>query len=352
LRWNAAPYETQYSHKYSFTAEHHSYFKFRGDEEFKFQGDDDVWVFIDDILVIDLGGIHGAAPATVNLATDPRLKHLVRGNIYSFDYFSAERHTTGSNIIITTTIAELCAVTSVAQSLLNVKSFKDSAAVKDIVVVGGLFTGPKGSLLQFSKAPGSVAIAGSYEINSGFILSTEVAIDGAQFTNFNPSGQGVISFWLQSTVAVDKAIQIDFLSNGQVKVSLPTSNIVQETKLVKWLQNIYFNDKKTHRLVIKFLGSPKWFQVFIDDDLNPVLVMKDVDINKELGSTEASMMVSFDNNAFNPIWSNLLLSKLKLEVTAPDPVINVFGNLLLKEQKLIISHSFFIIFLLGKFEIG
>ena len=68
---------------------------------FDFTGDDDVWVFFDKQLGIDLGGVHGAQTAAVDL--DTLMSGKSSGN-YSFDFFFAERHTTESNLMITTSL--------------------------------------------------------------------------------------------------------------------------------------------------------------------------------------------------------------------------------------------------------
>jgi fibro-slime domain-containing protein len=80
-------------HNFHFTTEIHTAFQYQGGENFSFTGDDDVWVFINNQLVIDLGGVHSAETASVALDT----LGLTPGQIYPFDMFQTERHTTQSN---------------------------------------------------------------------------------------------------------------------------------------------------------------------------------------------------------------------------------------------------------------
>jgi fibro-slime domain-containing protein len=70
-------------------------------QTFSFTGDDDVWVFFDKKLGIDLGGVHGASSASVNL--DTLLAGHSAGN-YAFDFYFAERHQTESNLSISTSL--------------------------------------------------------------------------------------------------------------------------------------------------------------------------------------------------------------------------------------------------------
>jgi fibro-slime domain-containing protein len=91
-------------HNFSFTYEIHSSFTYQGGETFNFWGDDDVWVFVNNHLALDLGGVHAGAAGTINLDSQASQLGITPGNTYPFDFFYAERHTTSSEIQISTSI--------------------------------------------------------------------------------------------------------------------------------------------------------------------------------------------------------------------------------------------------------
>jgi fibro-slime domain-containing protein len=123
--WDAQSY-----HNYGFCLESHGNFEYKKKQVFRFRGDDDVWFFINNKLVVDLGGIHGPAEDSVFLDSVgatyvTRLdslgkpiwdnknnrnvvdlvwtsNRLVEGKTYPFDFFFCERHPAGSSLRIRT----------------------------------------------------------------------------------------------------------------------------------------------------------------------------------------------------------------------------------------------------------
>lgn len=89
---------------FHFTTELHTSFQYQGGETFTFRGDDDVWVFINGKLAIDIGGVHGAEEANVNIDMIATEFGLMLGSVYTLDLFQAERRTSESNFRIETTL--------------------------------------------------------------------------------------------------------------------------------------------------------------------------------------------------------------------------------------------------------
>lgn len=119
-------------HNYHFTLEAVTTFTYQGTEFFEFDGDDDLWIFIDNKLVIDLGGLHESARQDINLRltneknraadkstalvlklkedlgiehAEEDLELILRvGQQYDLRMFYAERHTFDSNCCVYTSL--------------------------------------------------------------------------------------------------------------------------------------------------------------------------------------------------------------------------------------------------------
>ncbi|WP_239618169.1 S-layer homology domain-containing protein [Cohnella mopanensis] len=93
------------SRNFHFTIEAHSKFIYRPGDTLTLISDDDAWIFINNKLAIDLGGVHGLLTGTIDLnATNAATLGLIPGQVYDFDLFRAERHTSASSLKITTNI--------------------------------------------------------------------------------------------------------------------------------------------------------------------------------------------------------------------------------------------------------
>lgn len=84
----------------NFCMESHATFIYQPGQTFSFRGDDDVWVFINNKLVVDLGGVHIPKSANVRLDT----LNLTPGQTYKWDLFYCDREACGSSLRIKTSI--------------------------------------------------------------------------------------------------------------------------------------------------------------------------------------------------------------------------------------------------------
>lgn len=91
-------------HNFHFTTELRGTFRYNGGEKFTFSGDDDVFVFVNNKLALDLGGVHGKQEATIDFDAIAGWLGITAGNSYAIALFHAERHTTESNFRFETSI--------------------------------------------------------------------------------------------------------------------------------------------------------------------------------------------------------------------------------------------------------
>jgi len=97
-------------HNFGFATHTSASFFYGGGEMLNFAGDDDVWVYINNRLALDLGGVHGTESGSIDLDAQAAALGISAGHTYNFDLFYNERHTCGSDISFQTTfqLAPVC----------------------------------------------------------------------------------------------------------------------------------------------------------------------------------------------------------------------------------------------------
>lgn len=96
------------SKNYHFTSEVRYPFTYNGGETLTFDGDDDVFVYVNNRLIVDLGGVRPSVSKSVTLANATPIDapgagnvNLTPGKTYEIAVFQTERNTTGSNYRLT-----------------------------------------------------------------------------------------------------------------------------------------------------------------------------------------------------------------------------------------------------------
>ena len=115
---------------YNLTLEGHAQFIYYQDADlyFNFTGDDDVYLYINGIRVLDMGGAHSISKAGISLNNVADICGLKDGEVYDFDFYYMERHGTAANFSIET----------------NIKVVDASMLTEKIGYQNGISTGYKG----------------------------------------------------------------------------------------------------------------------------------------------------------------------------------------------------------------
>ena len=163
----------------SYTLRGEAQFVYQEDLYFEFSGDDDVYMYVNGVLALDLGGAHGICTKRVNLKDVAAKCHLTPGEVATFTFFYMERNSDASNFKIETNM-------ELVQRAINVekKAYDTSYAneyASGTAVINGttvaydlIVTNKSNSPMSQIKLTDTDSLGGKVTIGSGVDVSPVV----------------------------------------------------------------------------------------------------------------------------------------------------------------------------------
>ncbi len=298
--WPVAPLLSP-SGKFWYTTELHTFFQYNGGETFGFSGDDDVWVWINGKLAVNLGGLHSPRAQSISLDALQGSLALVKGGIYSFDMFHAERHTDGSNFKITTTLSSNCNVLrsgstvvdsgspgASAESWLALGAAQVSGANQlrlvppgsaagdsSAVYLRSKFNAGAGFVVQFSFSVSSGG-GGAGELPQGFALLLHNRDEGlvnlpvTTGANLNyrniPNSTAVVFELCLDPGAGCKQQEVSLQRAATPGDVISPGSSPRKTRRAPVLRTLRF-PQEVHSVSVEYLETPDWLEVYIDNSL-------------------------------------------------------------------------------------
>lgn len=279
------------------TTEIHTFFEYRKTEEFTFTGDDDVWVYLNGVLAVDVGGVHGSRTQKIDLSRDAAAErfNMTIGGIYTFDMFQAERKCSESNFGITTTLSAPCNAANEANSKLQFDSATDLTTDKVQTSRGVTLNGDGSFILTNSGVPHSTSylwVKEPVNVGTGFVIEFDFTVtdltEGFAFvlhrrpeglSNLPISGGGNLGFkGLTNSLAIvfdlcrDRADPGTTCNDQRLSIHLPeaqgTGNNPSDRTL-RVVDNVMLSLKtgQTHTVKLDYFFIPPALEVTLDGSL-------------------------------------------------------------------------------------
>ena len=179
----------------SYTLRGEAQFVYQDNLYFEFSGDDDVYMYVNGVLALDLGGAHGICTKRVNLKDVATKCHLTPGEVATFTFFYMERNSDASNFKIETNM-------ELVQRAINVekKAYDTSYAneyASGTAVINGttvaydlIVTNKSNSPMSQIKLTDTDSLGGNVTIGSGVDVSPDVTPGASNDKGTVALGQG------------------------------------------------------------------------------------------------------------------------------------------------------------------